>query len=107
MDRWSVLTRSSNNTCASIQTTTSTIRRPSQNLSKKNLGPYEMIGNPGTHSVALHLPCQFCSVHPVFHVSQLDPARPNQFHLCQQPPPLPLQIDGELEYKVSEILDSK
>src|SRR6266446_4331444 len=82
-------------------------RQPSKKLSEKNLGPYDVIGKPGTHSVTPCLPHQFCSIHLVFHVSQLEPARPNPFPLQQQPPPLPLQIDGELEYEVSEILDSK
>ncbi len=40
-------------------------RQPSKKLSEKNLGPYDIIGKPGTHSVTLHLPCQFCSIHPV------------------------------------------
>src|SRR5260221_8695782 len=56
-------------------------RRPSKKLSEKNLGPYDVIGKPGTHSITLHLPCQFHSVHPVFHMSQLEPARPNPFLL--------------------------
>src|SRR5258705_1758568 len=56
-------------------------RRPSKKLSEKNLGPYDVIGKPGTHSVTLCLPCQFHSVHPVFHMSQLEPARPNPFLL--------------------------
>src|SRR5258708_2961007 len=82
-------------------------RRPSKKLSEKNLGPYDMIGKPGTHSITLRLPRQFHSIHPVFHVSQLEPARPNPFPLRQQLPPPPLQIDGELESKASAILDSK
>src|SRR5258707_14770762 len=82
-------------------------RRPSKKLSEKNLGPYDMIGKPGTHSVTLRLPCQFHSVHLVFHVSQLEPTQPNPFPLRQQLPPPLLQIDGESEYEVSEILDSK
>src|SRR5260370_16100342 len=49
-------------------------RQPSKKLSEKNLGPYDIIGKPGTHSVTLCLPCQFHSIHPVFHVSQLEPA---------------------------------
>src|SRR6266436_5666203 len=49
-------------------------RWPSKKLSEKNLGPYDVIGKPGTHSITLCLPHQFCSVHPVFHVSQLEPA---------------------------------
>src|SRR5258708_1142393 len=48
-------------------------RQPSKKLSEKNLGPYNMIGKPGPHSITLCLLCQFHSVHPVFHVSQLDP----------------------------------
>src|SRR6266436_4136330 len=82
-------------------------RRPSKKLLEKNLGPYDVIGKPGTHSITLCLPHQFCSVHLVFHVSQLEPTQPNPFPLQQQPPPPPLQIDRELEYEVSEILDSK
>ena len=49
-------------------------RQPSKKLSEKNLGPYDMIGKPGTHSVTLCLLCQFHSIHLVFHVSQLEPA---------------------------------
>src|SRR5258705_13333871 len=82
-------------------------RQPSKKLSEKNLGPFDVIGKPGTHSITLRLPHQFCSVHPVFHVSQLEPAQPNPFPLRQQPPPPPLQVDREMEYEVSEILDSK
>src|SRR5258708_1862260 len=82
-------------------------RQPSKKLLEKNLGPYNVIGKPGTHSITLCLPHQFHSIHPVFHVSQLEPAWPNPFLLQQQLPPLPLQVDGEMEYEVSEILDSK
>src|SRR5258708_32512744 len=82
-------------------------RWPSKKLSEKNLGPFDVIGKPGTHSISLRLPRQFHSVHLVFHVSQLEPARPNPFPLRQQLPPPPLQIDGESEYEVSKILDSK
>ncbi len=49
-------------------------RQPSKKLSEKNLGPYNMIGKPGTHSVTLCLPRQFRTIHLVFHVSQLEPA---------------------------------
>src|SRR5260370_9641768 len=39
-------------------------RQPSKKLSEKNLGPFDIIGKPGTHSVTLRLPHQFCSIHP-------------------------------------------
>jgi hypothetical protein len=47
------------------------------------------------------------SVHPVFHVSQLEPATPNTIPNCIQPPPLPVEVNGEPEYEISKILDSK
>ncbi len=59
------------------------------------------------HSVTLRLPQQFRGVHPIFHVSQLEPAFPNPFPHREQPPPLPIELDSKLEYEVSEILDSK
>src|SRR5258707_14842987 len=81
--------------------------QPSKKLSEKNLGPYEVIAIPGSHSFALHLPDHFCSVHPVFHISQLELVQPDPFPQHDQPPPPPVEIDGNIEYKVSEILDSK
>src|SRR5258706_11216645 len=56
-------------------------RQPSKKLSEKNLGPYNVIGKPGTHSITLCLPHQFRSIHLVFHVSQLEPTQPNPFPL--------------------------
>ena len=52
-------------------------RRPSKKLSEKYLGPYKVIACPGTHSVQIQLPQDMRSVHPVFHVSQLEPHKPS------------------------------
>jgi len=46
------------------------------------------------------------TVHPVFHVSQLKPAIPNTIPDQIQPPP-PVEVDGEPEFEITEILDSK
>ena len=51
--------------------------RPSKKLSKKYLGPYEIIARPGSHFITLQLPDSLCAVHPVFHISMLEPAVPN------------------------------
>src|SRR5260221_12839907 len=56
-------------------------RWPSKKLSEKNLGPFDVIVKPGTHSISLRLPRQFHSVHLVFHLSQLEPTCPNPFPL--------------------------
>ena len=46
-------------------------------------------------------------VHPVFHVSMLEPATPNEILNCTQSPPPPIDIDGELEFEIAEVVDSK
>ena len=81
--------------------------RPSKKLSDKNYGPYEIIARPGTHSVTLRLPDHLRAVHPVFHLSQLEPEIPNTIPNRIQPPPPPIEIEDDLEYEISEILDSK
>jgi len=47
------------------------------------------------------------AAHPVFHVSMLKLAIPNTFQQRSEPPPAPVIIDGELEYEISKIVDSK
>jgi hypothetical protein len=47
------------------------------------------------------------AVDPVFHVSQLEPTILNTIRNHVQPPPPPIEIDGEPEYEIAEILDSK
>ena len=49
----------------------------------------------------------FRSVHPIFHVLQLELATPSTIpNHVQTPPPL-VNIDGETEYEIEEILDLK
>ena len=81
--------------------------RPSKKLSEKFLGPYEVLAKAGTRSYTIKLPDSLRSVHPVFHVSMLEPATPNPFPDRQEPPPPSVEVDGEPEYEISEILDSK
>jgi len=81
--------------------------RPSKKLSERYLGPYEIIAQPSPQSFTLQLPETMRAVHPVFHVSMLEPATPNTFQQCSEPPPAPVIIDGEPEYEISKIVDSK
>ena len=37
----------------------------------------------------------------------LEPATPNEILNCVQSPPPPVEVQGELEYEISEVLDSK
>jgi len=54
-------------------------------LSKKNLGPYPIIAQVGTLSFTIHLPNSMCTVHPIFHVSQLKSATLNTILNRSQP----------------------
>jgi len=47
------------------------------------------------------------SVHPVFHVSILEPAMSNTFSERMQPVSAPVIIDSEPKYEISRIVDSK
>ena len=80
---------------------------PSKKLSDKNLGPFTIIVQPGTHSFMLRLPNTMKSVHPVFHVSKLKLSHPSTILNRVQPPPPPIKVDREVKYKVEEILNSK
>ncbi|CAA7265736.1 unnamed protein product [Cyclocybe aegerita] len=81
--------------------------RPSKKLAKKFLGPYEIIAQVGSHSFTLRLPQSMRLVHPVFHVSMLEPFKPSTIPSRAVEPPAPVEIEGELEYEVAEIVDSK
>jgi hypothetical protein len=81
--------------------------RPSKKLSEKYLGPYDIIGQAGTHSFIFRLPDALRSIHPVFHVSMLKTAPPDEIPNRSVTPPPPVEVDGDLEYEIAEILDSK
>ena len=81
--------------------------QPSKKLSEKNLGPYPIIAQVGLLSFTIRLPDSMRTVHPVFHVSQLEPATPNVIPNRVQPPPPPIEVDGEPKYEITEILNSK
>ena len=81
--------------------------RLSKKLAEKFLGPFEILAQVGSVSFTLHLPDSMCGIHPVFHVSMLEPSAPNEFPNWTETPPLPVTINGETEFEISEILDSK
>ncbi|MBW0553219.1 hypothetical protein O181_092934 [Austropuccinia psidii MF-1] len=50
-------------------------KRPTKNLSERCLGPFEVLRKIVSHAYHLKLPLQWKSVHPVFHVSLLEPVK--------------------------------
>jgi len=83
--------------------------RPSQKLDQKRLGPFEIVGVVEESKVAfeLRIPAHW-RIHPVFHVSLLDSYRANKIDGREQPPlPPPDIMNGELQYEVEAVLDSR
>ena len=84
-----------------IQTT-----RPCNKFDYQRLGPFPVSAQINEVAYRLELPSSM-HIHPVFHVSLLEPYHPNTFPGRSAPPPAPITIDNDLEYEVNEILDSK
>ena len=66
--------------------------RPAKKLLEKHLGPYEIIGQVGSHSFTLWLLEAMRAVHPVFHVSMLEPAASSSIPNRTEDPPPPLTV---------------
>ena len=81
-------------------------KRPSSKLDVRRLGPFPIIEQIGTSAFRLDLP-RSMQIHPVFHVSLLEPHVANTFPGRVVAPPPPLHVDGLPEFEVHKILDSK
>lgn len=81
-------------------------QRPSKKLDYKSLGPFEVIQRIGPTSYKLDLPMSM-HIHPVFHswLLRLDPNDPVPGQDIEPAPPI--EVDGEPEWEVEEILDSR
>jgi hypothetical protein len=81
-------------------------KRPSNKLDHVKIGPFRILRNIRNTSYELQLPKSMSKIHPVFHISLLEPANsktptaviPNNYIDDQE---------GETEYEVEEILDSQ
>ena len=85
-----------------------TITWPSRKLSHKHLGHFLIEQKVGKNAYHLRLPRAMSCIHPVFNIIKLTPALEDPitgWHIT--PSPIPEIINGEEEWVVEEILDSK
>ena len=82
-------------------------KRPSKKLDHCHLGPFQIIELVLSHAVHLGLPLALKCIHPVFHVSLIQPSIPSTIpNQTEDPLPL-LELDNDDEYEVNWILDSR
>ncbi|KNZ50805.1 uncharacterized protein VP01_4229g1, partial [Puccinia sorghi] len=78
--------------------------RPTPKLLERKLGPFKIKSVVLKNAFKLSLPLKWKAIHPVFHVSLLEPAKglyPGKTH----PPPEPVNVQDHLEWEVSCILN--
>ncbi|KAH0607133.1 uncharacterized protein H6S33_003121 [Morchella sextelata] len=81
-------------------------KRPLGKLDQKKMGPFKVLEAIGTRAYKLSLPPQM-GIHPVFHVSLLEPYRAPVDPERRVPLPEPEEIEGEQNWVVREVADSR
>jgi hypothetical protein len=82
------------------------INQPTAKLAPRRHGPFKVIQVMSAVNYRLELPTQW-SIHPVFHIDLLTPYKETIMHGPNFTQPTPELIDGEEEYSVEKILDSR
>ena len=81
--------------------------RPSKKLEHKRYGPYEITEKLSPLTYQLKLPRELHSMHDVMHIEKLLPYEEDTIPERVPVPPPPIEIEGETEYEVNKILDSR
>jgi hypothetical protein len=82
------------------------VNQPTAKLAPRRHGPFKVTQVMSAVNYRLELPTQW-SIHPVFHIDLLTPYRETTMHGPNFTRPTPELIDGEEEYSVEKILDSR
>lgn len=78
--------------------------RPTAKLDARQIGPFVIEDTWGKNAYKLRLPPRYRHIHPVFHVSLLEPY---YTRAGRPPPPEPVIVDGEKEFVVKCILQDR
>jgi glycosylphosphatidylinositol phospholipase D len=82
------------------------LKRPSKKLTERQIGPYPIVEIISPHAVKVKLP-RSIKIHPVINVSRLRLRKESSIPSQTKSKPPPVEINGEMEYKVEQILDSR
>jgi hypothetical protein len=82
------------------------INQPTAKLAPRRHGPFKIIQVMSAVNYHLELPTQW-SIHPMFHIDLLTPYWETIMHGPNFTQPTPELIDGEEEYSIEKILDSR
>jgi len=74
--------------------------RPSPKLNNKFAGPFLVTDVIGTQAYRVKMSPRYRAIHPVFHVSLLEPYHSRE---GEEPPPHPIIVEGEEEWLVEAI----
>jgi len=78
-------------------------KRPSKKLGPKLYGTFKVLEKKGSRAYRLEISPRW-KIHPVFHVSLLEPYRASNRPTREQPPRDPEEIEGDLEWEVERIV---
>jgi len=81
-------------------------KRPSKKLAPKPYGPFKILEQRGELAYKLEI-SDWWKIHPVFHVSLLEPYQTSTRPTREQPLITPEDIDGDLEWEVEKIVKSE
>jgi len=79
---------------------------PTFKLAPKRYGPFPIMKRISVTTYALKLPPQWC-IHPVFHASLLMPYKETPIHGTNFPEPPPDLIEGEPEWEVEQVMNTR
>jgi len=80
-------------------------KRPLKNLSPILSGPFKVLERKASRAYKLEISPQW-KIHPVCHVSLLEPYQASNRPNCEQPPRDPEIVEGDLEWEVERIVKS-
>ena len=81
-------------------------KTPTPKLAPRNYGPFTITHQLGPVTFKLQLPRQY-RVHPVYHASKLIPYHTDTIAQCNPSKPDPITVEGNDEYEVETVLDSR